>query len=227
MSVLQGIVVWALRFVMNLHLAALILGIFFTGVGVFYASQPAGTVADWVITANFTAGSLCLLGALAGLLVLMGAALANAERMTFLRCFALGWAELFVLVPLFYFGHGVVARSFPEMTVIQTLLVTLGGVTGASLVVFVPGCVLLSGTSIERSLLVWLLRLPLYVLMASLTMGLVFVGLSTVQIAQGPEGGQVLEWIAMGLMGATALAILCFVGAQLLTPAVGVRRSAA
>lgn len=228
MSILRALYTWAAHFVLVAHVGCLAAGLGCVGLAIRAGIQNPGGFASETFTLNITWGSLLLLGALSGVILWMACALASAEKLTFLLCLPLAWAKTAVLVGIYFLGGTIAEDVLSDLDTVERMLVLGGVILLVDLVLVMIGTILVGRISLLRGFMIWLLEKPLYVLLAALAVGIDMVGLGIYQTAQSPEGAEVLEYVGIGLLIATAAAVLIYVSTSVLTPSVGApRRSAA
>jgi hypothetical protein len=227
-SPIRGMLIWAIRFVLLVHLGWFVTGTVFVANALFIGVQAPGAFGGPAFAFNLTLGILFLIAALSALVLWMAGVLAGAEKLSFPLALLLAWVKNGLLVALFFVAAAPIEAAFPETPPLNRLAFMGSVLIGLNFVLVIVGTRLLAGASFGRGIVLWLLEIPLWVLLGALVVGIDMVALSIIQTAQTPNGVKVLEFVTLGLMGAVVAALAIYFGGQLLTPAVGApRRSAA
>lgn len=211
----RALLTWASRLVIVAHVALILIGIGYVGMGMYHACvQPARGLGSHAINVNtqkvmidaYIRGIYCLLGALFGVSLWMGGALANIERFSLAIALPLGLIQLAIMVPLYRPIKSFAVDNFGELW--QQLLV-IGGILGViSLVLTVIVVRLLARASEWRALLGWIWVPPILVLMGGLVIGAAYSGVAIYQTFLTPDGKLILETVAIILMGMVEACVL-------------------
>jgi hypothetical protein len=141
----------------------------------------------------------------------MGAALAAAEKLTFLRALALGPVQLGFLLVLGYFTFFGVAGADMNQWLNEKNLLLAGAATLAIDFALTLAMVLPLGFATPgQSIWIAVLRLPILGLLSALVGGLVFVGLAIYQAAREPDGEETLIWVGCILAVVVTIAVSVF-----------------